>query len=191
MYLLKYRLWKRAALFAAVVTVCFLPWLGYSRSYAPTVEQQQTHRGAILYSYGQRFWMRWSGSVTTGRVTSAELRDRVRTNVADVVTRGMGGIFVPVLLRGPDESGEEMLSVGGRVGWTFVGMGNLPVNMGLSCMFAAIVLLGFARSAREATPGEFLVPISLVITVLWPWWTFRLSSRWCPFCCCISSEAFQ
>jgi hypothetical protein len=63
--------------------------------HAPTPEQQETHRGAILYSYGEQFWMRWAGSASTGRVTPGELRDRVAENVVDVTARGMGGIFAP------------------------------------------------------------------------------------------------
>jgi len=181
LYFVALRQWKRAGIFAVVVAVCLLPWIAYSRAHAPTPEQQQTHRGAILYSYGQQFWMRWAGSVSTGRATVDELRERVATNVVDVVARGMGGIFAPMLLRGPDESGEELLSIGRSVGWTFVGMGNLPVNMAISCVLAAIVLLGFARTVRLATPAEFLVPISLVITVLWPWWTFRFVVPLAPF----------
>jgi hypothetical protein len=181
-YLLKERLWSRAAMFAAVVTMCLLPWLAYSRAYQPTLEQQQRHRGAILYSYGQQFWMRWAGSASTGRITAADLGDRVRNNVIDVGARGMGGIFAPALLRGPDESGEELLTIGGSIGWTFVGMGNMPVNMAVSCVLAAIVLVGFVRTVRRgATPAEFLVPISLLITVLWPWLTFRFVVPLTPF----------
>jgi hypothetical protein len=181
LYLLKARLWRRAALFAAVMAVCLAPWLMYSRIHAPTPEQQEMHRGSILYSYGQQFWMRWAGSVSTGRATTAELGERVAANVFDVAARGMGGIFAPALLRGADESGEELLSIGRTVGWTFVGMGNLPVNMAISCVFAAIVFAGYMRTARLATPAELLVPISLLITVLWPWWTFRFVLPLAPF----------
>ena len=31
------------------------------------------------------------------------------------------------------------------------------------------------------TPAEFLVPISLAITLLWPWWTFRFVVPLAPF----------
>jgi hypothetical protein len=164
-----------------VVAVCILPWLTFSRAHAPTPEEQQIHRGGIVYSYSQQFWMRWAGSASSGQVTVGELRDRVGLNVVDVVARGMGGIFVPMLLRDPDESGEELLSIGRNVGWTFAGMGNLPVNMAISCVLAAIVLLGFVRTVRLATPAEFLVPISLIITVFWPWWTFRFVVPLAPF----------
>lgn len=180
-HLLYARHWKRAAIFAAVVAVCLLPWLVYSRINAPTPEQQQTHRGAILYSYGEQFWMRWAGSASTGRIAVGELPERITTNVIDVAGRGMGGIFAPVLLRGSEESGEELLTIGGSVGWTFVGMGNLPVNMAVSSVFAAVVLIGFVRAARQPTPAEFLLPISLAITVLWPWWTFRFVVPLTPF----------
>ena len=141
-YLLHTRLWKRAAIFTAIVAMCLLPWLIYARVHAPSAQQKQIHRGAILYSYGEQFWMRWAGSVSTGRVTVADLKDRVGTNAVDVFGRGMGGIFAPMLLRGPDESGQELLSIGGQVGWTFVGMGNLSATMAVSFALAAVVCLG-------------------------------------------------
>ena len=55
-------------------------------------------------------------------MTIDELPARVTTNVIDVTARGMGGIFAPVLLRGPEESGEELLTIGGSVGGGCVGM---------------------------------------------------------------------
>jgi len=182
LYFVSKRLWKQAAMFTAVVAVCVLPWLTYSRIYAPTAEQQQQHRGAILYSYGQQFWMRWAGSATTGRATPADLGERVSTNIVDVFGRGMGGIFAPALLRGSEESGEELLSIGGTVGWTFVGIGNLPVNMAVSVVLSVIVVAGFLRTIRRGlSPAEFLVPISLAIAILWPWWTFRFIVPLTPF----------
>jgi hypothetical protein len=126
--------------------------------------------------------MRWAGSASTGRISVADLPDRVRNNVVDIAARGMGGIFAPALLRGPDESGEELLTIGGSIGWTFVGMGNMPANMAVSSVLAGLVLLGFVRTVRRgATPAEFLLPISLLITVLWPWWTFRFVVPLTPF----------
>ena len=74
------------------------------------------------------------------------------------------------------------MSLAGRVSWTFVGIGGLPANMAVSLLLSAVVLWGFVRTARErVTVAEILVPISLVITVLWPFWSFRFVLPLTPF----------
>lgn len=178
----KERQWKRALVFGAVVAMVVGPWLLYSRAHAPTVEHQQIHRGSLVYSYGEQFWMRWAGSATSGRVTAADLPERIVTNLIDIGGRSVGGVFVPVLLRPSEESGEEVVSLAGRVSWTFVGIGGLPANMAVSFILSAIVIWGFIRAVRErVTVAELLVPISLVITVLWPFWSFRFVVPLAPF----------
>ena len=178
----KERQWKRASAFAIVVTLFVGPWLLYTRAHAPTVEHQQIHRGSLVYGYGEQFWMRWAGSATSGRVTAADLPARIVTNLVDIFGRSVGGIFAPVLLRPPEESGEEVVSLAGRVSWTFVGIGGLPANMAVSLLLSAVVLWGFVRTARErVTVAEVLIPVSLVITVLWPFWSFRFVLPLTPF----------
>jgi 4-amino-4-deoxy-L-arabinose transferase-like glycosyltransferase len=174
--------WKRAALFSVVALACLAPWLAYSRVHAPTHEQQSIHRGSIVYGYGHQFWMRRAGAALSGEISVAELPERIATNLFDVSGRGVGGIFVPALLRGADESGEEVLSLGGNIGWTFIGLGGLPVNIAISLAMTVLVAFGYVRTVREkVTPAELLVPISLGITVLWPWWTFRFVLPLTPF----------
>ncbi len=172
--LLKERLSKRAALFAVVILVCLGPWLLYSRAHAPTAAQQEVHRGSIVYGYGEQFWMRWAGSPSTGRVSMADLPARAGRNAVDLFGRGIGGIFAPALLRGPEESGEEVVSLGGDIGWMFAGLGGTPANMAVSFAFAAIVIWGFVRCIRErATAAELLVALSLALTLTWPFHVFR------------------
>ena len=179
---LKERQWKRACAFAIVTAIGIGPWLLYTRTHAPTAEHKDVHRGSLVYSYGEQFWMRWAGSATSGRVTVADLPDRIATNAIDISGRSVGGIFAPVLLRPPEESGEEVVSLAGRVSWTFVGIGGLPSNMAISMFLSAIVALGFVRAAREqVTIAELLVPISLLITVMWPFWSFRFVVPLAPF----------
>jgi hypothetical protein len=182
LWLIKERQWKRAWMFAAVAGVCVAPWLLYSSANAPTAAQQEIHRGSIVYSYGDQVWMRRAGSTLSGRIAPRELLARIANNTADVVGRSIGGIFVPTLLRGSDESGEEVLSLGGNLGWTFVGLGGSPVNMAISAAFAAITLFGYVRAIRHRiTVAEFLVPISIAITLVWPWWPFRFVLPLAPF----------
>ena len=100
---------EASALFAAGVVLCLLPWLTYTSTHAPTTEQRVQHGGAVVYSYGEQFWMRWAGAPAAGRVTATDIPARIATNLADVFARGAGGIFVPAFLRGPNESGEEVI----------------------------------------------------------------------------------
>ena len=92
--------------------------------------------------------MRWAGSPSSGRITTAELSDRVARNTIDVFGRSIGGIFASSMLRGPEESGEEVLSLGANVGWTFVGMGT-PANVFLSFTLSAVVVWGFFQTVRR------------------------------------------
>jgi hypothetical protein len=182
LWLLKERKWTSLSAFAIAVTICLGPWLLYARAHAPTREHQEIHRGSLVYGYGDQFWMRFAGSASSGHVTVAELPARIRTNVIDVAGRSFVGIFAPILLRDSGESGEEVLFLGGQVGWTFIGFGGLPATMAVSCVIGLIVVWGFVRTVREGwTVAEFLVPISLVITLLWPFWSFRFVLPLTPF----------
>jgi hypothetical protein len=176
------RQWKRAALFALVASIFLAPWLIHARLNAPTPQQQAIQRGSIVYGYGDQFWMRRAGSALSGRIAISELPGRVSSNVVDIAARSIGGIFAPVLLRGTDESGEEVLSLGSDFGWAFVGFGGNVANIAISLMFTIVVTWGYVRSVRQRlTVAEILVPISLAITVLWPWWTFRFILPLTPF----------
>ena len=63
--------------------------------------------------------------------------------------RSFVGIFAPILLRGADESGEEVVFLGGQVGWTFIGFGGLPRDhRGVVCA-GRHRLWGFVRTVRE------------------------------------------
>jgi hypothetical protein len=125
--------------------------------------------------------MRWAGSPSSGRITPGELPDRVTRNAIDIFGRAVGAVFVPALLRGSDESGEEVLSVGGNVGWTFVGMGT-AATMIISFVLSAIVLWGFVRTVREQMGvAEIVVVLSLALTIVWPFYTFRFILPLAPF----------
>lgn len=182
LWFLKERLWKRAAAFGTVAAVCLLPWLAHARANAPTPAERALHGGSIVYSYSEQFWMRWAGYPAAGSVTARDLPARIGTNMVDVFARGMGGLFVPALLRGPVESGEEMLALGGAAGLTRGSMGVASATMVVSLLLSAIVLVGFVQTARlRVTVAELLIPISLGITLVWPFWTFRFVVPLAPF----------
>ena len=176
LWLIKERRWKHATLFAAGVVLCLLPWLSYTRTHAPTTEQRVQHGGAVVYSYGDQFWMRWAGGPAAGRVSASDIPARVFTNLTDVFARGAGGIFVPAFLRDPGESGEEVISLGPA------SMGDFGAMMVISLALSAVVLAGFIATARrQMTVAEFLVPTSIAIVLLWPFWSFRFLVPLTPF----------
>jgi hypothetical protein len=180
--LLKERKWKQLSAFTIAVAIVLGPWLLYARAHAPTRQHQEIHRGSLVYGYGDQFWMRFAGSASSGRVTIAELPERVATNVYDVGSRSFVGIFGSILLRDAEDSGEEVVFLGRQVGWTFIGFGALPQTIAVSCVLGILVLWGFVRTVRERwTVAEFLVPISLTITLLWPFWSFRFVLPLTPF----------
>lgn len=179
---LQHRQWKRLSAFVVVVALGFGPWLLYTRAHAPTAEHRESHRGSIVYGYGEQFWMRFAGSASSGRVTVSDLPERIGTNLTDIGGRSFVGIFAPIVLRSADESGEEVVFLAGQLGWTFIGFGGLPATMAISFVLAGIVVFGYLRTARERlTVAEFLVPISLAITILWPFWSFRFVLPLTPF----------
>jgi hypothetical protein len=176
LWLIKETHWKRAAWFAGAVAVCLLPWLAYARAHAPTTEQRMEHGGAVAYNYADQFWMRVAGGPAAGRVTASAIPARIGTNFVDVFGRGIGGIFVPAFLRGPNESGEEVVGVGPA------SMGDNNPMMVVSFALSAIVLAGFiATVRRRITVTEFLVPVSIAIILIWPFWSFRFLLPLTPF----------
>ena len=182
LWLVKEQRWKRAASFTALVAVCLLPWMLYSRAHAPTLQQRASHGGAVVYGYTDQFWMRWAGSPAFGRITAADLPARIGTNLVDVFGRDVGGMLVPALFRGATESGEEVVALGGRAGLSAASMGGATETMAISFFLSGIALLGYFIRVREpVTVAEILVPISLAMTLLWPFWSFRFVLPLVPF----------
>jgi hypothetical protein len=176
------RRWKSAGQFAAVVALCLMPWMTYARLNAPTAEQRAAHGGPVVWDYVDQLSMRWAGAPGGGRITLADIPSRVATNLTDVFARDIGGIFVPSILRGPRESGEEVVSLWGSTGLTSGGMGAAGATMAVSLLLSAIVLTGFFVTAwRRLTVAEFVVPISVAIILLWPFWSFRFMLPLIPF----------
>lgn len=182
LWLIKEGLWKRAALFAAVVVLCLLPWMTYARAHAPTAQQRAAHGGAVVYGYSDQFWMRWAGTPGLGRITVGDIPARIATNLTGVFVRDIGGVFVPAFLRGPHESGEEVVGLGGVAGLLPGSMGAAGATMAISLALTAIVLAGFIETVRRRmTVAEFLVPLSLAVVLLWPFWSFRFVLPLTPY----------
>jgi hypothetical protein len=172
-WFLKERRWRRAAWFGGVTILCVLPWTTYSRLHAPTAEERTAHGGAVAYEYTDQLSMRWAGAPLFGRITGKDLLARVERNFVDVFGRGTIKILAPALLRGSNESGEEVVALN---------MSISPETMAISGLFTLIALIGFVRVARErVTITEVLMPLAFGIIMLWPFWSFRFVVPLTPF----------
>jgi hypothetical protein len=178
----KERLWKPAALFSVTAALCLCPWMLYARVHAPSPSQRAAHGGAIVHDYSDQFWMRWAGTEAAGRVTVGDLPARVRTNFIDIFGRDMVAIMAPTFLRAADESGEEVIAVGGALGLSTSSMGSAPITMVISFFLSGLVLLGFLQAViTRVTVSEILVPIALAIVLVWPFWSFRFVLPLVPY----------
>lgn len=176
------RRWRHAALFASVVVLCLLPWMLYARANRPTASERAEHGGSIAHSYLDLLSMRWASAPQFGRITIDELPRRIQINSVDIAARSVGAVIAPVLFRGPEESGEELDSLGPSVELSAASMGSAAETMLISLVLGAIALTGFARVVREQlTIAELLMPIALAIIVVWPYRSFRFVLPLTPF----------
>ena len=181
-WMVKERRWRQAAAFAAASVLCLLPWFLYARAHASSAEARASHGGAVAYSYVEQVRMRWAGAPVSGTITLADVPDRLMTNAVDVFGRAVGGMFAPVMFRGPEESGEEVVSLGGVIGIMRGSMGSAGATVAISLALSAVVLAGFVAAVRRgASVAEFLVPVALAIILIWPFWSFRFLLPLAPF----------
>lgn len=153
-YLVIARRWRQTATFAAVLLLCMLPWQLYAYAHAPTDDERASHGGTMAATYSQlltseRF------SDPTRAASSTSLLTRAFDNVRVVFTKDLGAMLVPAVYRGPDESGEEVFSIG-RAG--FGSMGAARGTMIISLAVAIIGLIGWFASPSE----RFAVPALLI-----------------------------
>ena len=178
LYLLHQRSWRQLAIFAGTGALCLAPWLIYSAANAPTAEQSANHGGTIAYAYLDLLAMRRAGSNEGGRAGLAELPARVMRNTVNVFGRDVGGVFVPGLYRGPSESGEETVSIGGAGASMGSALGTMVVSFGLS----GVVLLGLIVNLRSrASAADALVVASFAMILLVSTRTFRYLLPLAPF----------
>ncbi len=180
-YLFMKRRFARAALFTAMAVACLLPWTLYARAHESTQAERLAHGGSIAIAYSDSMRMRTAGDPRSGTVALGELPARAWSGLINVFGRDMGGVFVPSLLRTPEESGEEVVALGGS-GSAAGSMGRAAAPMVIVFALSAIALLGYASALRaRVTVAEVLVPISLAITVAVPYQTFRYVLPLAPF----------
>lgn len=181
-YLLKDRARRRAIAFAAAALVCLMPWLAYAALHAPTAVERADHGGPIAFAYSDLLAMRRPGDPAAGRASAGDLPARVGRNLVNVFGRDLGGVIVPVFFRGPDESGQEVVALGGGSGLLAASMGSAGATMVIAFGLSAIVLVGFAASLRQrVTSAEILVVLSVVMILLTSGRTFRYVLPLAPF----------
>lgn len=181
LFLLNARRWRRAAIFAAAAALCYAPWALYARAHEPTPLQRMEHGGPMAHAYTELVQVRVAGTVSSGRATFDEFRSRVTDNLANVFGRDMVGMLAPVLLRDAGESGLEVVSLG-RIGHIAGSMGNSPATMVISFVLAAAALIGWIKAWRERPElPELLVPLTIIMVVMVPVWTFRYVVPLTPF----------
>ena len=172
-YLCWKRRWRRAALFLVTAAACLAPWLAYTASRPPSPQG----------SYTTEVWRRWADDPSSGAVTMLDLPARIGNNAVDVFGRAVAGIVVPELFRGPTESGEETVSLGGAWSATASGsMGSAAGTMVVSFLLSALAAIGFVSAVRRsATATEFFIPLSVALTLLWPFWSYRFVLPLTPY----------
>ena len=179
LYLCATRQWRRAMVFAAVVFALLAPWQIYARLHAPTPAQRRAS-GEVLLSYGQQFWQQWAGDPYGGTATLRDIPMRVFDNGADVISRDVVALVSPLLIRGPQQSGLEVLSVGSYA--TPGRMGNGLVTRIVSTALFVLIAVGWWRAARRrCSSAEVVVPLSLALVVVWPFWSYRFVLPLTPF----------
>jgi len=174
--------WKRAITFIVMLLVCLAPWVMYGRLHASSAAERSAVGGSIAYTYDEQFWMKWAGVPASGRASVGDLPGRIWNNLVDVSARDVGGIVLPSIFRSPAESGQEVVALGGAAGIAAGSMGASPATMLVSLLITVILVAGFVRLVRERlTVAEILVPLSLTMIALWPFWGFRFVLPLAPF----------
>lgn len=182
LYLMKERAWRRAVAFAGAALVCIGPWLAYSAAHAPTALESAEHGGPIAYAYSELFSMRRPGDPAAGRMAVGDLPAQLVRNAVDMLGRSVSGVIVPAFLRGPDESGEEVVALGGTTGILGASMGSARVTMAVSLGISGFALIGLVTNLRRrVTVAELLTLASIGMIALVPGRTFRYILPLAPF----------
>lgn len=178
LYLLVNRSWRRAGIFAGTAALCLLPWQLYSSAHAPNAAQADSHGGTIATAYLDLVAMRRAGDTAGGRAGLGEWPARVGRNLVTVFGRDLGGVLVPAFYRGPAESGQETVGLGG----TGASMGAAPATVVVSFALSALLVLGLVGQVRtRASAADALVVVSMVMILMVPTRTFRYLLPLAPF----------
>jgi hypothetical protein len=173
-YLLKKR-GGYALAFSLLVCVIVGPWLYYKKQHAPTAAQVFEQKGYIMQTYAASFWQRTAGDEGSGTITYKKLPKRAFGALTEVFGRDIGGLVLPFLYRGSDESGMEVFGMTGDMGMATDAMIISSILAGL-CVIGFIVVL-----RRRLVLSELTLLFTLPIILTWPWPPFRFLLPLTPF----------
>ncbi len=176
-YLLMARSYRQFIVFSLLVLVLCSPWVIYSRLHAPTPEQRDEQRGAIVEPYTTQLWQRIAGDPASGEISATELPARVWNNFLGLTGRDLSRILVaPIAEDLTRESLQRRMESGDGQAV------DLDAGSALSFFLAAFVLVGFVAALKARLwLSELVVVFSLLITFLWPWEVLRFVLPLTPF----------
>jgi len=166
-YLLKERRWKLALVFAAAVILFAGPWTTYTRLHKPTAEQRAL--GYIVIDYTTQFWQRRAGNISSGTIHPRELPDRFWSNATKIAGANVAMLLTPTFFRSSKLSGEEIFE-------------RADSTRSFSYFLSLLIIIGIAVNARRRIAlADLVVAFTLLITIAWPWDTFRFVMPLAPF----------
>jgi len=172
--LAKERRWRELVGFGVGVVLLAGPWVLHARAHAPTPAQQAEMNDYVVFPYSLHFWNRVAGKPQFGTIEPSELPSRVLGVAKVVATRDLGALAVYPVYR--------LLEPGD---WTKSG---LPGTV-LSVLVGVVMAIGFGRAVRRRIGvAELLVPVTLGVTVLWPFLPFRFVLPLLPFALCYLAD---
>lgn len=166
-YLLKERCLRQFLIVAVISAMAIGSWMGYAHAHMPTPDQRMEQASSILQPYHEQFWQRLAGNVSSGTITARELPERIWQNLSEISRVDMGAVSLYAFYRAI-EPGQTVL-LGKSAIW-------------FSLILTTLAIIGFiAVAQKRMTLAEFVVPLSLGITVLWGWEQFRFLLPLIPF----------
>jgi hypothetical protein len=166
--------WRTAVVFALGVAAIAVPWHLYAHAHAPTPAMQAEENDGVMYSYATHFWMNVAGHPGYGTASVRDLPLRVVGQLWAVARSSMGALHVYSPFRSV-----EPAAWGAAPAWAH----------GLALVACALALVGFMAALRtRVTTAELLVPLSLGMTLLWPFSPTRLVLPLLPFLLCYTAR---
>ena len=168
------RQWMPALAFALGAAVVAGPWLLFAAEHTPTAIARAEENDAVMYGYRTHFWLRVAGHGAYGAATARDLPARLATAAVQVASSSMGALHVYFPFRSV-----EPAAWGIAPRWAHA----------LALVVTGIVVLGFVTTVRaRVTTAELLVPLSLLVTLSWPFPPTRYVLPLLPFVLCYTAR---
>lgn len=167
LYLIIEKRYFKALLVGIILAMVIGPWMINARIHAPTPGQRAEVGANIIRPYSEQFLHRVAGVPSEGLIGLGDLPSRVFANLSETGRFGMGAVPLYFVFRGL-EPGEVV-----RL--------RAP-EIAISLLVSLLVLAGyFSVAQKRMTTAEYVVPISLSVSLLWGWEQFRFVLPLVPF----------